>query len=90
MVRMTLTQSSLPGNSAPHALLIEFLQWVADQRRTYAETMEAWRTSCPRMPVWEDAIGAGLIRVAHSQGTSMNDAPVELTPSGRSMLAPAV
>lgn len=42
---------------------IELLRWIAERPRTYAETMEAWRTSCPRLSVWEDAIADGLIRV---------------------------
>ena len=37
------------------ALLCEMLSWLAREARSYAEVMEAWRTSCPRLPVWEDA-----------------------------------
>ncbi|MGD0678897.1 MAG: hypothetical protein ABSC94_26125 [Polyangiaceae bacterium] len=42
--------------TAPPALVMELLVWVAARPRTYQETTEAWRTSCPRMPVWEDAL----------------------------------
>jgi hypothetical protein len=45
------------------ALTLQFLTWVSAKPRTYADAMGAWRTSCPRMPIWEDAIGDGLIRL---------------------------
>jgi hypothetical protein len=36
-------------------LVLDLLEWLGKQDRTYEETMEAWRTSCPKLPVWEDA-----------------------------------
>jgi hypothetical protein len=42
----------------------ELLEWVASRPRTYGETMEAWRTHCPRLSIWDDAVIAGLVRVA--------------------------
>jgi len=36
-------------------LILDLVEWVARKKRTYRETMDAWRTSCPRLPVWEDA-----------------------------------
>jgi hypothetical protein len=42
-------------------LMIQFLDWVAGRPRTRAEAMEAWRTSCPRLSIWEDAQIDGLI-----------------------------
>ncbi len=53
------------GNSAKdpvvEALILDLLQWLANGERTYEEVMEAWRTSCPRLTVWEDANDRGLI-----------------------------
>jgi hypothetical protein len=69
-----------------NALLIELLQWLAVRPRTYSETMEAWRTSCPRMPIWEDAIDGGLIRVVSTRATSMSESDVQLTEQGRAIL----
>jgi hypothetical protein len=43
-------------------LTVQFLAWVAERPRSYTETMEAWRTSCPRLPVWEDATSEGLVQ----------------------------
>jgi hypothetical protein len=72
---------------APAALLVDFLAWVAARPRTYAETMEAWRTSCPRLPVWEDATDGGLVAVTAGQG--MAGAAVRLTDAGRALLGRA-
>ena len=44
-----------------HALTLQFLAWVAEDRRTYAQAMDAWRSSCPRLSIWEDAILDGLV-----------------------------
>ena len=65
-------------------LTLEFLDWVARRPRTYADAMEAWRTSCPRLTVWEDALAAGLIRVEHGQTRS--ESLIALTPQGRAAL----
>jgi hypothetical protein len=43
------------------ALILDLLEWVGPRSRPYAEVMEAWRTSCPRLPVWEDANDRGYI-----------------------------
>ena len=48
---------------SPRLIMIQFLSWVADRPRSYAETMDAWRTSCPRLSVWEDAVIADLVRL---------------------------
>ena len=45
----------------------ELLEWIAGRPRTYVETMEAWRTHCPRLSVWDDAVIDGLVRVAGGQ-----------------------
>jgi hypothetical protein len=65
-------------------LLMQFLQWVASRRRTYAEAMDAWRSSCPQLTVWEDALLAGLIEI--ESGGPLRQAEVALTPRGRATL----
>jgi hypothetical protein len=47
--------------SAVEALVLDLLEWLASDERTYEEVMDAWRTSCPRLQVWEDANDRGLI-----------------------------
>ena len=44
------------------ALIVDFLTWLAKSDRSYEEVMEAWRTSCPKLPVWEEANDRGLVR----------------------------
>jgi hypothetical protein len=52
-------------------LILDFVEWVGRRERTYQETMDAWRTSCPRLPVWEDATERGLVEVAVANGRSI-------------------
>ena len=46
---------------APEPLVLDLLESLAAGARPYSEVMEAWRTSCPRLPVWEDANDLGLV-----------------------------
>ena len=64
--------------AAPEALILDLLAWLSARERTYEETMQAWRTSCPRLPVWEDSLDRGLIT---TDGQS-----VKLTPAGHALL----
>ena len=45
------------------ALILDLLEWIGPHPRPYAEVLEAWRTSCPHLPVWEDANELGLVTV---------------------------
>ena len=42
-------------------LVLDLVEWIARQPRDYAEVMEAWRTSCPKLSIWEDASDRGLV-----------------------------
>lgn len=42
-------------------LILDLVEWVAREPRTYLEVMDAWRTSCPRLTVWEDAVDRGFL-----------------------------
>jgi hypothetical protein len=42
-------------------LILDLLEWIGPGPRPYAEVMDAWRTSCPRLTVWEDANDRGYI-----------------------------
>ncbi len=52
--------NQVPTATAP---TVQLLLWIAEQPRTYAETIEVWKTSCPRLAVWEDALAADLVRL---------------------------
>ena len=43
------------------SLIIDLLEWVGATPRLYDEVIDAWRTSCPRLPVWEEANDRGLL-----------------------------
>jgi hypothetical protein len=43
-------------------LLFDLVEWIAREQRSYSEVMDAWRTSCPRLPVWETAMDRGYLR----------------------------
>lgn len=45
-----------PGNDAVEALILDLLEWIGSGARPYSEVMEAWRSSCPRLPAWEEAV----------------------------------
>ena len=65
-------------------LTLDFLAWLAAAPRSYAEVMDTWRTSCPRLPVWEDAVDNGLVAQRHEPG---RPAIVAVTAAGKKMLA---
>jgi D-3-phosphoglycerate dehydrogenase len=50
------------------ALILDLLEWIGPKTRPYREVIEAWRTSCPRLPVWEEACERGFIEHNHSPG----------------------
>ena len=49
-------------------LILDLLEWVGPDPRPYAVVLEAWRTSCPRLPVWEDANDRGFIARHYEPG----------------------
>jgi D-3-phosphoglycerate dehydrogenase len=62
----------------------DLLRFVAAEPRTYAKVMDAWRTSCPRLPVWEEATERGLLtRAKDDAGVPV----VRITAAGRAFLA---
>ena len=71
--------------SAHASLTLQLLEWVADRRCTHAELMEAWKTTCPRLSIWEDACAENLVGC----GPGRED-PVFLTEKGRRLLAHAL
>jgi hypothetical protein len=64
------------------ALILDLLDWLMVRDRTYEEVLDAWRTSCPRLPVWEDANDRGLITREEVDGNYV----VRVTPSGLALL----
>jgi D-3-phosphoglycerate dehydrogenase len=63
-------------------LILDLLEWLARRERSYEETMDAWRTSCPRLPVWEDANDQGLVAIENRDARAL----VRVTPAGMELL----
>ena len=45
------------------ALILDLLEWIAARPRRYEDVMNAWRTSCPKLTIWEDAVDAGYVQI---------------------------
>ena len=67
----------------PDALVLDFVEWIAASPRRYSEAMEAWKTNCPRLTIWEDAIDQGLVQRCRIDG----QLSIEATEAGRDLLA---
>ena len=61
------------------ALVLDLVEWIGREPRLYSEVIETWRTSCPRLTIWEDAVDLGY--VARQPG-----AKVAITESGAKFL----
>ena len=53
-------------------LILDLVEWVAKEPRAYADVMDSWRTSCPRLTVWEDAVDRGFLSRERTDGAAMN------------------
>ena len=65
------------------SLILDLVEWVAQEPRSYVDVMEAWRTSCPRLTVWEEAVDRGFVARTPVDGTL---GFVTATPSGLTFL----
>jgi hypothetical protein len=80
----------MTGNAPTHRdvriepLVLDLLEWVAREPRSYAEVMDAWRTSCPRLAVWEEAVDRGLLVAQAIPGRGVI---VAVTPTGLGVLS---
>jgi hypothetical protein len=63
------------------SLTLQLLEWISLQPRTYTEVLDAWRTTCPRLSIWEDACIDGLIEFIPG-----GDRIVSISPKGRMLL----
>jgi hypothetical protein len=70
------------GDAVVESLILDLLEWLAKQDRTYDEVMDAWRTSCPKLPVWEEVNDRGLVMQKMEHGSCI----VRITPAGLDLL----
>jgi hypothetical protein len=66
---------------ATEQLTIQLLEWIESRPRTYDDVIDAWRTSCPRLSIWEDALIDGLVECKAGRPRA-----VLLTSRGRALL----
>ncbi len=66
------------------SLVLDLLEWAIARPRTYSDAMDAWRTSCPRLTIWEDATDAGLVELVPSDDGQKR---ICVTDSGREFLS---
>ena len=53
--------SGISPETAGDPLLLDVVEWIAREPRRYSEVIDTWRTSCPRLTIWEDAVDAGYV-----------------------------
>jgi D-3-phosphoglycerate dehydrogenase len=70
------------ADAVVESLIFDLIEWLASGERRYEDVMDAWRTSCPKLPVWEDANDRGLVRTVQVNGVSI----VRVMPSGFELL----
>jgi hypothetical protein len=63
----------------PTAPTLELLTWVEARPRTYADVVDAWKSNCPRLAVWDDAVTDGLVTATRER--------IALTERGRALVA---
>jgi hypothetical protein len=71
-------------NETIEPLIGDLVEWVSKEPRSYSEVMDVWRTSCPRLTVWEDAVDRGYLVRERVAGGKI---AVKVTPEGRKFLA---
>jgi hypothetical protein len=70
------------ADAVVEALILDLLEWLAARDRSYEEVLETWRTSCPKLPVWEEANDRGLVTREERGGRCI----VSVSPSGYVLL----
>jgi hypothetical protein len=64
-------------------LVLDLVEWIAREPRPYSEVIETWRTSCPRLTVWEDAVDRGFVARETVAGAGVR---IAVTESGEKFL----
>ncbi len=72
--------------AASEALILDLVEWIAARPRSYDDVMAAWRTSCPRLTIWEDAVERKLLTREFRQGIG---ATIHITTAGQALLTAA-
>lgn len=71
----------MTGTADP--LVLDLVEWIGREPRLYSEVIETWRTSCPRLTIWEDAVDRGYVARRSVAGQGVH---VAITASGAKLL----
>ncbi len=71
-----------PMSDTVESLVLDLLEWIGPEPRPYDEVLDAWRTSCPRLPVWEETNDRGLVACNYASEGKF----VSVTPAGWQLL----
>jgi len=71
----------MAGTADP--LVLDLVEWIARKPRLYSEVIDNWRTSCPRLTIWEDAVDRGYVSRAAGAGSGT---VIAITPDGADFL----
>ena len=83
MTNPTQGLSGIAPGAPINPLIFDLLEWLALRPRPYSEAMEVWRTSCPRLTIWEDAVDLGYVVRRRDDSAAPT---VFLTPIGQRVL----
>jgi hypothetical protein len=75
-----MTKTPIADPSDP--LVLDLVEWIAKSPRLYSEVIDAWRTSCPRLTIWEDAVDRGYV----ARESAAGGARVAITEDGKKFL----
>ena len=64
------------------ALVLDLVEWIGREPRLHSEVIETWRTSCPRLTIWEDAVDRGYV----ARRPSVDGLKVTITEGGEQFL----
>jgi CTP-dependent riboflavin kinase len=64
-------------------LVLDFVEWIAREPRAYSEVIGVWKTSCPRLTIWEDAADKGYVARETVSGQGL---VVKVTENGEKFL----
>src|SRR6202022_4063986 len=65
-------------------LVLDLVEWIAREPRLSSAVIETWRTSCPRLEIWEDAVDRGYVTLEPIAGAGVR---VAITEDGEKFLS---
>jgi hypothetical protein len=80
---LTVSDAEALMTETTDPLVLDLVEWIAREPRLYSEVIETWRTSCPRLTIWEDAVDRGYVARETFAGTG---ARVVVTERGATVL----